>query len=446
MRRFTRFEAANIGTVARREFIARASTRTFLVTTLLLVVLAAVVGLAPVIVSYVNRGSSQIAVYVGAADLRGDPIATLDAILNPPASSVDSRSVTKAAFAVRRSTDLAADRQQVLSGQLTALVDVERDGQGQATFTVYTNEPADSPTAVISRQAATSIALADRLGHAGLTPADQASLFAPPQVVLRSPDLSKPAASPQALTDDLANYGVTVGLEMFLLLAIILYGTWVAQSVVEEKSSRMMEIILCAASPFQILAGKVLGVSSAALLQYAAMVAAVLVALLAQGVVASSILGESAGVSLPSGLTPSLLVAFSLFFVLGFVLYAVLFAAAGSLVSRQEDVSQIVMPMTLLASAGYMIALFGSSGSMNAEAPWVVALSFVPFLSPYLMVSRVAAGTAGALEVSLAILILVVTIVLVVWIAARIYAAGVLMYGQKPSITGLWKAAREARS
>ena len=448
MRSMTFPGISNIIAVARREFVARARTRTFLVSTLILVLAAAVVSLAPVVIGYLNRDSTRVAVYVGAADLQGDPVATLDALLNPPASqggAGDPGTAGRKSFVVSRSADLQADRQRVLEGKLNALVDVERDGQGETVFTVYTGEPGSSRTALVSRQAATSIAVADRLGRLGLAPSVQAGLFAPPQVTIRSPDLSKPAASPEATAQEATDVAVIFGVEIFLFMAIILYGTWVARSVVEEKSSRMMEIILAAASPFQLLAGKVLGVSAAALLQFAAMFAVVIVALLAEGQVASIVLGESGGLSLPTGLTPSLLVAFSVFFVLGFLLYAVLFAAAGSLVSRQEDVDQIVTPMILVATAGYLIAMYTSIGLVDPTAPWVVALSWVPFLSPYMMVSRLNAGNAGLLEVGFAVLLLMATIVLAVWVASRIYAAGVLMYGQKPSLRGMWKAAREGQ-
>ena len=436
----------NIVAIARREFVTRAKTRTFVISTLVLILVAVAVGLVPVVVGYLNRDSTRVAVYVGATDLHGDPIATLDALLNPPPTKDASGAAATAtkAYTIVKSTDLEADRQQVLDGKLNALVDVERDSRGEAVFTVYTSEPDSSRTALISRQAATSIAVADRLGRFGLAPSDQARLFVPPEVTIRSPDLSKPAASSQAMAQDLADMAVILALEMFLLLAIIMYGTWVAQSVVEEKSSRMMEIVLVAASPFQILAGKVLGVSAAALLQFVAVVGATLAALLAEGQVASIVLGESAGLGLPSGLTPTVLVAFSVFFVLGFVLYAVLFAAAGSLVSRQEDVNQIVQPMTLASSAGFLIATYGSLGMFDPNAAWVVALSWLPFLSPYMMLSRLAAGTASLLEVGIAVAVLLATIVLVIWIAARIYSAGVLMYGQKPGIHAMWRALRQA--
>ena len=333
----------------------------------------------------------------------------------------------------------------MLEGSVTALLDVERDAQNTLAFTVFTKDSDDSATAMISRQAATSIAIIDRLRHLGVAPSDQAAVFAPAAVTIRSPDLSEPVESSKAIAQEVADTTVIVALEMFLLLALIFYGTWIAQGVVEEKSSRMMEIVLAAATPFQLLTGKVLGISAAALLQFSAVLATAGLALLAQGPIASALLGASASNSLPEGLTPGLLAAFAVFFVLGFVLYATLFAAAGSLVSRQEDVSQVIMPMTMLVSLAYLVALYASLGTIDMSAPWVVALSWVPFTSPYLMVSRLNAGAAGPVEVIGAIVLLMVAVGLVAWLAARIYAAGVLMYGQKPSVRRMWRAVREAR-
>lgn len=438
-----RSDLQNVVAVARREFVVRARTRTFVVSTAILVIAALVVGFGPVVISYFNRDSTRVAVYVGATDLRGDPVATLDAMLNPPETTGTAASSAPKAYSVRRSIDLAADRALVQSGRLNALLDVERKPSGDVAFTVYTTEPSGGRTAAISRQAASSIAVADRLARLGLDAAAQASLFVPPDVTVRSPDPTAVTGTPDTVAQQVVDAATITVLELFLLLAVVLYGTWVAQSVVEEKSSRMMEIILAAATPLQVLAGKVLGVSAAALLQYVAVLAAVVTALVLQGQVAAIVLGGSGG-GLPSGLTVEIVIAFSLFFVLGFILYAVLFAAVGSLVSRQEDVNQIITPLTLAASTGYLVAVYASIGMFDPHATWVVALSWVPFLSPYMMLSRFSAGTAGIPEVALALLILAVTVVIVTWVAARIYAAGVLLYGQKPSIRGMWKAARQA--
>ncbi len=197
-----------------------------------------------------------------------------------------------------------------------------------------------------------------------------------------------------------------------------------------------------AATPVQLLAGKVLGVGAAAGLQYLAILVAGAVALLLQDRVAAAVLGSSAGVGLPEGLTIPMLVLFVVFGTLGFLLYAVLYAAAGSLVSRQEDVNAAVMPMTLVTMVGYLVAVYASTGLLDIRAGWITLLSQVPFGSPFLMLSRAVAGEAAAWEILLSIVILVATIPVALWLAARVYAAGVLLYGQRPGMRAIWRMMR----
>jgi ABC-2 type transport system permease protein len=129
-----------------------------------------------------------------------------------------------------------------------------------------------------------------------------------------------------------------------------------------------------------------------------------------------------------------LLLAFGAFFILGFALYAVLYAGAAALVSRTEDINQIVAPMTLVSTAGYLVAVYSSTGLLDANSTFVIVMSYIPFFSPYLMLSRLGAGLAGPIEVIAALVLLAVTVPIALWVAARFYAAGVLMYGQRPSL------------
>jgi ABC-2 type transport system permease protein len=102
-----------------------------------------------------------------------------------------------------------------------------------------------------------------------------------------------------------------------------------------------------------------------------------------------------------------------------------------------EDVNNVVAPMSMIGVLGYLVAIYISTGLIDAEAQWVALLSYVPFISPYLMLSRVITGDAGVPEVALAAAILVVSIIAMLWLAARVYSAGVLMYGQSPSFRRL---------
>ena len=173
-------------------------------------------------------------------------------------------------------------------------------------------------------------------------------------------------------------------------MAIVTYGSWVATSVAEEKSSRVMELLVTAATPRQLLAGKVLGTGAAGLTQYFAVVVAAIAGLLFQGPLAQLLLGsEAADDGTFQALTPLVLAVFGAFFLGGFALYATMYAALGSTASRQEDVQTVTGPMIVIGMVGYL----GSFAAINViDADWVRILSFVPFFSPYLIPARVILG------------------------------------------------------
>ena len=232
------------------------------------------------------------------------------------------------------------------------------------------------------------------------------------------------------------------GTTVLIFMMIISTAPGSRMSVVEEKSSRVMEVILNAATPFQLLTRKVLGVGTIALTQYAALLVTGAIAVLAQGTVASAVLGTNGTTALPEGLTIPLLLLFGVFGVLGFLVYATLFAAAGSLVSRQEDVNAAVMPITLVSTAGYLIAVYASTGVLDIRAGWLTVLSQVPLVSPFIMLSRFTSSGVSAAEILLSVALLVACIVGALWLAARIYRAGVLLYGQRPGIVAIFRLVR----
>jgi ABC-2 type transport system permease protein len=212
--------------------------------------------------------------------------------------------------------------------------------------------------------------------------------------------------------------------------------------VAEEKSGRVMELLITAATPRQLLTGKILGTGAAGLAQYAVIVAALLVGLALSGPIAER-LGVGGGLpfEMPA-IDMGFVSAFSAFFILGFLLYATLYAAAGSMVSRIEDVQQAVGPLMFLAMGGY----FASFAALNApDAGWVAVLSIVPFFAPYLMPTRLLLSSPSVGEVGLAIILLFIAVVAAIWIASRIYAAGVLLYGQRVGLRTVLRATRVAR-
>ena len=428
---------SNILTVARREFLVRIRGRSFVIGTLLLVIGVVAIAYLPLIIRQVDQvDGTSIAVTAAEDGLAAAAAVTIGTALNASAGVATGGTASGTPdFLVTAVPDREAGRTEVVDGKYVALLALDRVDDGELVFTLYTNENAAGRIPTMVRQAATTFAVADRLDRFGVAPGDRAALFAPANLEVQWPDPARTDPTQDFQTgigQDMLGFGMT----LLIFMIIVMYGNWVAMSVVEEKSSRVMEVILNAATPFQLLAGKVLGVGAVAFTQYAAVVAAGLVSLLLTDTVTSIVAGGGGAGDLPTGLTPGMLLAFAAYGVLGFLLYASLYAAAGSLVSRQEDVNAVVMPMTLVSVAGYMVGVYSATGLIDGRAAWVVSLAFIPFTSPFTMLGRIATSDATPVEVVGSLVLLVAMIGVSLWIAARIYSMGVLMYGTRPG----WRA------
>jgi len=442
-------DPSNIAAIARREYLSRARTRTFRLTTALLVVVTLGIALAPILIRWFDRGGAATTIEVSLGDSGPsiDVAAALGGLMNAQSTSTGTTGTpgstsSQPDYQVVTTTDIAGARSRVDSGKSAGLLIVSRQASdGSLAFILVTKARGIDRTAQLIRQAAAAIAVEDRLTKAGIEPVDLAKLFAPPTYA-EEPPTGPPneATTPESVVNEFA---IGFVLAIILFMAIILYGQWVAYSVAEEKSSRVMEVILGAASPVELLAGKVAGVGGLALTQYAIVFVPAAIALLLQAQIAAVVLGgTNPTAGLPPGLSIPLLVTFGVFFLLGFSLYAVLYAGAAALVSRTEDINQIVAPMTLISTAGYLVAVYSSTGLISSTSKLVTVMSYIPFFSPYLMLSRMGSGTASPPEVLLAIGILAISVPIALWVAARLYAAGVLMYGQRPSVRLIFRVLR----
>ncbi len=441
----------NVTAVARREFMSRARTRTFRITTVVLVVAGVALALAPILFQLFEGGggkSDRVEVTVGDSNPNVDVVAALGQILNANASSSPNAlpgqgGTTAPKFVVVANEDGRAARKDVVDGTSIAAIGLGRaPGTLDLKFDLITKDSALNRNVQLIRQALISITIQDRLTRAGVSPIDQAHLFTPPEVTLVPADPNANPALPGS-TDNPALFFASFALTIAIFMAIILYGQWIAYSVAEEKNSRVMEIVLAAATPFQLLAGKVIGVGGLAILQYVIVAIPTIAALLLQGQIAAALLGgQASSVDLSVGISIPLIATFGVMLVLGFGVYASLYAGAASLVSRQEDINQIIAPLTIVSVIGYLVSTYAGTGLLPIESPLVVVLSFIPLFSPYLMLTRLALGTAGPIDVLVAIALLLLAIPAALWVAARLYRSGVLMYGQSPSPRTLWRALR----
>ena len=228
--------------------------------------------------------------------------------------------------------------------------------------------------------------------------------------------------------------GLVYVLLFIIYFAVIMYANMIAMEVATEKSSRVMEILISSVSPIKQMFAKILGIGMLSLTQLAVLLSVGYFSIKRN---LSSLEGgffDEFGFGNVSLSTISYAV---IFFILGYFLYATLAAFLGSLVSRIEDVQQMITPMTLLVVAGFMIAMFGLG---QPDSPFIVITSYIPFFTPMIMFLRVGMLNIPVWETALGITILVGTIAFLAIFGARVYRGGVLMYGKSNSFKDIKKA------
>ncbi len=432
-----------IGLIVQREYRARTRQRSFVIITVLMAVVFVLLACTPTIVQAI-RGGRNDATKIGVLDA-ANPTATPDAIARLDQQLKADGTNGSAITLLTASVFTAVPQSQVTTGTYDGYLTLDRTPAGDLTFDYATKSGTRDATTARIQQAATFLAVQDRLTRAGLTQAQQSQVFAPPtfSVSATNPTTS---ADTESETEKTANRGLAYILDILLYTTIIVYGMWIAGGVVEEKSNRIMEIMINAATPTQLMAGKILGIGAAALTQYLCITIPGAITLASQGWIAQTLLGERTGAAALdlTGISITAVGAFLGFFILGFLLYAALYAGAGSLVSRQEDVQQIAAPMQMAMIGSFFAAIFALG---KPDATLTRVLAFVPFCSPLVMLTRVLVGHPAAWEVALSVVILVASIAFFVTLAARIYRIGVLLYGARPNLRTVFRMnhARVAR-
>lgn len=223
---------------------------------------------------------------------------------------------------------------------------------------------------------------------------------------------------------------------MFLLyMTVLMYGQFVAQSVATEKSSRAMESLITSAEPRNLIFGKVLGVGSAGLTQ----ILLLLVWSFGCFQINKEYWKDNIIVNAIFDMPPMLIFYTVVFFVLGFLIYAFLYGALGSLASKTEDIGTLTMPVTFLMIIAFLGTMFAMS-SDNMDSVLVKVLSYIPFCSPMAMFARIAMNTVGTVEIIISIVLLVISNILIGYLAVAIYRIGILMYGKPPKFNELIRA------
>jgi ABC-2 type transport system permease protein len=216
----------------------------------------------------------------------------------------------------------------------------------------------------------------------------------------------------------------------------MIYGQQILSAVVEEKETRIAEILFSSAKPFELMMGKLVGVGLAGLTQLAIWIISALVLV---GVGLANLSAAGVNLSVPD-ITPLTVVYFFIFFLLGFFIYATIYALIGSMVTTVQEGGQFAMLPIMFLVAGFIISTTIVRDPNSSLAFWA---SIAPFIAPITMPVRILAETPPFWQIALSILLNGATIAFLVWLAARVYRVGMLMYGKRATIPEVWKWIRQ---
>lgn len=325
--------------------------------------------------------------------------------------------------------DVETGKEQVMNEAVDGLLVITTDQAGLPEATYYENDATESMVQVTLQQLLQQIKVLLATEQAGIDAATLQEIQAPLA-------FEKIALDETAKTEDeiFAAQGIVYVMLFVLYMAVIIYGQMIATDVATEKSSRVMEILISSAPPVTHMFAKIIGIALLGLTQILVLFFYTVQLLrLKTDDFTKTFIADFGFTSVNATIYLYALV----FFILGYLLYATIAAMLGSLVSRVEDVQQLIMPMIFLIMIAFFIAMFGLGAP---DAKFITITSYIPFFTPMIMFLRIGMLEIPIWEIALSIAILITTIILFSLIGARIYRGGVLMYGPSRSLKDIRNA------
>jgi ABC-2 type transport system permease protein len=400
----------NVWLIAKREYLERVRTKAFLISTILIPVLMGGGIVGSIVSGSRAKSTSHITIVSEDQQLATDLQAELQ-------SGKDSRMtvdvISPGNSATRATLDaMLADKQ--IDGYLW-ITPAANPGE-RPSFSFTPRSAADISTKGVVSSALRTVLMRERLAHQGMVASDVDSLMQPVKV-----DTTQAGKNADTTSSFVAIYV----LFFLMYMVILLYGMNVARSIIEEKTSRVFEVLLATIKPEEMMAGKVIGVGSVGLTQVAVWLLTAVI------LTSSSIVGALAGGNVHVSLNPMQIIFFVVYFLLGYLLYSSIAAALGAMVNSEQELQQLNM-ILVMPLAGCMFAL--APVITNPNGPVARIISLIPFCTPLIMYLRISLATPPAWEIALSIALMMVTIYAILWVASRIYRVGILMYGKKPNL------------
>lgn len=416
--------------VARREYLERVRTRSFIVMTLLIpAFIFGVTVLPSMLLSRGGGGTKHLVVVASNAKTADLVRRQLDQLSEKqsqrPAGGLDSPESGNpriAALTVDVDTNTSdAERsaltEKVKQKQLDGVIFATDDALAAKKVAFMTRDVSSLTTAEELKEGLNQAVRWDLLRSRGLSDPEIEQALKPVSLDVQSPSGGR---NPQVV------FFTAFAMAMILYITVLLYGVNVMRAILEEKTSRIMEVMLSTARPSELMAGKIIGVAAVGLTQI--LIWAAIVTVPSAGAVA---LGSVRNI-----LSISLLTYFAIFYLFGFALYSTLCAAVGAMVNSEQEAQQLqfLVMLPMIVAVIIMVTAIDNPGS-----PIAFWGSLFPLTAPLIMFLRVALQSPPVWEIAVSIGLMVVTIYGLVWVAARIYRVGILMYGKKPTLPELMK-------
>ena len=413
----------NVWTIIKREYLERVRTKAFWIMTLLVPALMYGIVVLPSQLMMRQKGTAKhIVILASDADFGHG----IENALNRPIAGVNKDTYTVEVVTPGTAAQQDDAKRKVQDGQLDGMLLATDDAVAAKKLTYSSRSSAGLIETGVMSGAIQMAYLQRQLTGYGVE-SDKIEKLLSEKFDLDTVRLSPTGAATKVSSRE--NFLVAVLLVMILYMSIILHGVAVMRSVLEEKTSRVMEVLLATTTPKQLMAGKIIGVGSVGLTQMAIWYGS---GALVGAAAASQASAALSSLQLPIGA----LALFPLFFVLGYFLYSALYAMIGAMVNSEQEAQQIqfLVLLPLLLSTVIMVPAITSPGS-----PLVVGVSLFPFCTPLVMFARVAAQGAPAWQIALSLALVVLAIWVTIVVASRIYRVGILMYGKRPTLPELIK-------
>jgi ABC-2 type transport system permease protein len=414
----------NVGILISRDFTSRVRTGSYIITTILGVLVIVVLAFIPVAIDWMESRFEPTDAHLLLMDKTNAVTESAEHVIAQYYQGVENISI-----AASTGSALADAVAQMDAENKTGVLAVEYDEEGNLVYTLHTRQSTNMNMNSTVQRIINQINLHYNANKMGLSHEDVMLLTQDPYLHVKTLEPvgdGELEEGDEVVADSHIQSLILAYLLLFILyMALILYGQMVAQGVAEEKSSRIMEIMVSVVKPMQLMIGKIIGIGTLGLVQFAIWIGTGAI------VISMKNLGLSIG-DIPIGT----LLWFALFFILGYLFYATIFAAAGALVSRVEEVQQVITILMMGLIAGFIIAYMSF---MNPNSSLATVASMIPLLSPMVMFARVTLTNPPAVQIITSIALLILNIIVNTWIGAKIYRVGILMYGKRPSVKEVFR-------